>query len=105
MVLSPCSILPQSITLLCESNPSFGLTTVSQAAESESNKITEADLDLSLEVGADTEGNLVCKFNLFVMPGMPRSWCVVDVKRWKMMATCCGDLNCELLSACHRLLR
>ena len=54
-------------------------------------------IDVDLMVGIDPlEGKMVCKFNLNVMPGMPRSWCVVDTKRWKMMATCCGDLGCTL---------
>merc|ERR1711939_395433 len=56
--------------------------------------MSEKDIDISLVVGIEpTEGKLVCKFNLCVMPGMPRSWCVMDTKRWKMMATCCGDLG------------
>jgi len=62
--------------------------------------VQESDVEVGLEVGIDpVEGQLVCKFNLFVMPGMPRSWIVLDTKRWKMMATCCGDLgSCSMAS-------
>jgi len=43
--------------------------------------------------GASGEFRIACKLNLFVMPGMPRSWHVCDTKRWRMIATCCGDLS------------
>ena len=57
------------------------------------------DIDTSLVVGMDpSSSELVCKFNLNVMPGVPKSWVVTDVKRWKMMATCCGDLECDFLT-------
>ena len=52
----------------------------------------EVPVETDVAVGI-SDGNLVCKFNLNVMPGMSKAWCVVDVKRWKMMATCCGDLD------------
>merc|ERR1711871_1608610 len=61
-------------------------------------------IEIDVHCGIDPlDGKLVCKFNLCVMPGMPRSWCVLDVKRWKMMATCCGDLgSCSM--ACLQTL-
>jgi len=62
------------------------------------------NVEVSLDIGIDAEGGgLVCKFNLFVMPGMPRSWSVVDTKRWRMLATCCGDLE-SCTTACYQSL-
>ena len=61
----------------------------------EASLLSEGDVATDLLLGIDPqEGSLVCKFNINVMPGkMSKAWCVVDVKRWKMMATCCGDLD------------
>jgi len=76
------------------------------AEDVKSNKalISKEDIDVSLAVGLDADGELICKFNLFVMPSMPRSWCVLDTKRWNMMATCCGDLESCAVACLQSLL-